>query len=218
MEHKPFVRIASLLCMVTLVIDVAVIGIMGAMVPGYDALKQYISELGSVLNPYAPLVNAWWMVYSIPMLAFAYALYRALGKKRYGWVPPVLLGLYFLGNGILTGIFPCDAGCTGASLSNTMHLVVSGTGIFSSSIAPLVLYAVIRRDPHWAGMKAQILIAGLLLFAGFGAMSYYEGGAMFNGWYGFSGFIQRLNTYIYYAFLFRLALHLYYGRRSAGES
>ncbi len=212
MKRNPiYIRIASIACMLTMTLDVLLVGIMGTAVPGYDPVSQYISELGSPINPYARIVNAWWVVYSIPMLAFAYGLYLTLKNNRYGWLPPVLLGLDFLGNGMLTGIFSCDAGCTGASFSNTMHLVFSGMGIVSSSFTPLALYAVIRNNPRWNRVKTEMLIAGLLLFAGFVAMSYYEAGAIFNGWYGFSGLIQRINMFIYYAFLFRLALHLRYG-------
>lgn len=205
MEPKTLIRAVSLLCMLTLATDAAIIGIIGALVPGYDPASQYISELGSALNPYAAYVNVWWMLYSVPMLAFAYGLYLVLRKNRYGWLPPLLLGLDFLGNGVLTGLFSCDAGCTGTSFSNTMHLIVSGIGVVSSSVSPLVLYQVIRKDSRWQGFRKTLLSVGFLLFTGFVVMSVYEEMAMARGWFGYGGFIQRIDTATYYLFLLLLA-------------
>ena len=193
-------------------LDIFIIIFMGFMTPGYKPLSQYISELGSRINPYAGIVNVWWSFYSLLMVFFAYGLYLAVKKNRYGWIAPFFIVLDSVGNGVLSGLFSCDIGCRGTGISNTLHLVVSAAGSIAATASPLALYFAVHNDMKWKRFSKQLFITGLLIVASFALMGYFEFMVIASSRpFVFSGLVQRIQSSIYYWFIVRVSVQMMRG-------
>lgn len=200
-----FTRIAAYVGLLTILLDVVLIVGMGIITPKYNPLRQYISELGSNINPNAWLINFWWSIYSFLMLTFTYGLYLIIKKNKYGWLGPLLLCLDFIGNGLLSGIFKCDIGCHGSSFSNISHYIFSAIGTIAATFAPLGLYFGIHKDPRWKLFKRRLISLAMILIVSFLIMSYFELFVLFSYSFAFSGMTQRIHTVIYYWFLLQIS-------------
>src|SRR2546427_5305800 len=67
----------------------------GLKYPGYDHLKNAISELGATGAPSATIMNfAGFLPYGVLMVAFALAVHHGIRADAGGWLAPSLLGTY----------------------------------------------------------------------------------------------------------------------------
>ncbi len=139
----------------------------GALIPGYDPLRQAISETFALGAPPVPatLVRASLVVSGVALVAFAWALDRGLpGQGRTG---PVLCAVA----GVLTlavAAVPCTDGCPGAgtTLLDTLHVGIAGTGYLALIATPLVVAGRIRghapRLARWSVALGGLALAGFL--------------------------------------------------------
>jgi hypothetical membrane protein len=76
--------------------------------PGYDHLKNFISELGATGAPAAGVMNfAGFLPYGLLMVAFALAVHRGVRADAGGWLGPSILALYGLAY-VAVAVSPCD--------------------------------------------------------------------------------------------------------------
>lgn len=117
--------------------------IAGAAYPGYDHLRQYISELGATGAATAWAVS--WLVF-VPSGLFIAAgclvaawLTRRSTPGLIGWLLLAWYGLSLSG----AGVYPCDFECARAepSFNALMHDLVGGTGYLAVPIG-IVLVAI----------------------------------------------------------------------------
>jgi len=205
MKKNILFRLFAYIGLFSIITDFFLIVIMGIFVPNYNPIKQYISELGSSINPNAWLINYWWSIYSFLMLTFTYGLYITIKKNKYGWLGPLLLCLDFIGNGLLSGLFKCDIGCHGNSFSNISHYIFSAIGTITATFAPLGLYFGIKKDPRWKLFKRRLILLAIILIVSFLIMAYFELFVLFSYSFAFSGLTQRIHTVIYYWFLLQIS-------------
>lgn len=135
----------------------------GVVWEGYDPARQAISELFAIGSPVAtrlPL-SVGLVGSGVGLVAFGWALEVVLpGRGRAG---PMLAAL----SGLMTAAivaFPCTAGCPGygSSMTDSMHVVVAGTGYVALILAPLaVAQRVHAHEPSFA--RASLLIGGLAM-------------------------------------------------------
>jgi len=190
--------------------DVSLIAVVGYLTPGYDPFTRYISELGAPNNPYSSLINVWWSVYSFFILVFSIGLYTGIARSRWSWVGPLVIAAEALANGILSGVFSCDIGCSGGSFSNDMHRIVSGTGTFISVFIPGLLLLSIMNDGRWKRMRSflvtmQVVMISVAIYPFYGEYILMVHGTT----YRYVGFFHRLYTVAYYISVITPALHLY---------
>jgi uncharacterized membrane protein YhaH (DUF805 family) len=105
------------------------------------------------------------------MLLFCFFAVKHIPKNRRSSIALKGIGLFYGGGTILTGIFPCDAGCNKEMINPSVaQLIHSLSGLFSYTTAPffvimLGLVAVKWKDAGYTGKV--ILLCGFvsLIFA-----------------------------------------------------
>jgi len=209
MKNFSIIRFAAVSAIGALILDIIIIFLLGFITPGYDPIKQYISELGSVFSPYASLINIWWQLYSLPLMLFAYGLYRGIHRSKISWLAPTTIAIESLFNGVFAGFFSCDLGCTGNSFSNTMHLWFSGIGVGISVFIPFILLISVQKDKRWSGLKNFLVVIQILLFIVSFIFFYQEYLSMFFNKSYNAGLFQRTYMVVYYTALLIPAIHLY---------
>jgi len=209
MKKDFIIRFAAVSSIAALFFDVVLIFFLGFLTPNYNPVTQYISELGSSFSPYAPIINLWWQIYSIPMIIFAYGLYLGIKKSKLNWLAPLAIFAESVFNGVLAGYFSCDLGCTGNSFSNTMHIWFSGIGVIISVFIPLCLIISTRKDKNWLSLMGFLVFIQTVLFFAAAIFFYQEYLFMFFGKAYDSGLYQRIYMIVYYIALIVPAAHLY---------
>ena len=128
--------------------------------PGYDHLKNFVSELGAVGAPGAAIMNyAGFLPYGVLMTAFAVALNRGIRPAVGGWLGPIVLGIYGLAY-VAVAMAPCDPGCQSAapSLHHRMHLLLGDLIILTAVLGPFTLYPRMVNDRAWRSLFAVTLV------------------------------------------------------------
>jgi hypothetical protein len=128
--------------------------------PGYDHLKNFISELGATGAPAAGIMNfGGFLVYGLLMMTFAWALHRGIRADSGGWLGPAVLGLYGLAY-VGVALAPCDAGCQAAapSLHHRLHLLLGELVLLTAVASPFTLYARMVNDPEWRSLGTLTLL------------------------------------------------------------
>jgi hypothetical membrane protein len=128
--------------------------------PGYDHLKNFISELGASGSPSAGIMNyAGFLLYGVLMTAFALALHRGIRRDSGGWLGPAILALYGLAY-IGVSLAPCDPGCQSAtpSFHHRLHFLLSDFIVLTAVLGPYALYSRMRKDPAWQSLALMTLV------------------------------------------------------------
>lgn len=131
--------------------------------PGYDQLKNFISELGATGVPAAGVMNfAGFLPYGLMIVAFALAVHRGIRADAGGWLGPMILVVYGLAY-VALSVAPCDPGCQAAtpSLHHRMHFLLGDFIILTAVLGPFTLYARMLKDPAWRSLApATLLLPG----------------------------------------------------------
>ena len=138
----------------------------GTIRPGYSHLTQYISELGErgssteLIMRYAAFVPT-----GLMHMFFAAFLVVAFRGSWPGAIAATLLGLNGLAR-IGAGVFPCDVGCGGAtvSLSQRMHSLSAGVGFFALIVAAVLWGVIFKRYRGLRNLTAYSVGSGAVGF------------------------------------------------------
>jgi hypothetical membrane protein len=110
---------------------------------------QYISELGERGSSTETLMRyAAFEFTGFLYLCFASALMADFRNIRFSRLAACLIALDGLGR-IGAGVFPCDPGCVGLSLSQDLHHFFATVG-FSSGILATIVWGIIFRIQGWS--------------------------------------------------------------------
>jgi hypothetical membrane protein len=131
----------------------------GFIYPGYDQLKNFISELGASGSPSAGIMNFGFLVYGILVVAFALAIHRGIRPDVGGWLGPAILACYGLAY-VGVAMAPCDPGCQAAtpSLHHRLHFLLSDFIFLTAILGPYTLYMRMRKDPAWQSLALLTLL------------------------------------------------------------
>jgi hypothetical membrane protein len=204
-KKSQIIKIGAYTGIITLILDTFIITFLHFFTPNYNWMTQYMSEMGVPENPFSWIFNSWLFLYTPLMIFFVIGLYLSLSANKFGMFGPVLLFLDTLGAGVLSGLFPCAAGCEGTSLSNIFHLISGGISTFAGLLLPIGLYFGIKNDKRWATLKKPLIIYQLVIFLFFIFDSYFELMHLSGQRDPYIGLRQRLYTLIYYSLLFLIA-------------
>lgn len=134
----------------------------GMAYPGYDHLRQYISELGATGAPTGQAVSLAFMASGMLLAAFwliCAVLFREsrLAVAGFGLSALNGLGLFF------GGVFQCDFECSLASPSReaVLHDVFGGVGYLCGIIGVLVVGLAWRNRPERRGLFRLSLLCGI---------------------------------------------------------
>jgi len=132
-----------------------------ALRPGYSHIADSISELTEAGAPNKMLLDAMIGAYHLLFIPFAYGLHLAL--PRGVWLGPALLGVAGLLGLILTGFFPCDAGCEAnpTTIAGKGHGVILAVNVLCVFTGMVAVFWRIRLNPSWRTYARYTLISAL---------------------------------------------------------
>ncbi|MHA1385410.1 MAG: DUF998 domain-containing protein [Candidatus Helarchaeota archaeon] len=185
------------------VLDIIMFYILGVLTPGYNSIIKTISELGEAGAQYATLASIYFIISGIIFILFSIGLYHGIDESNGSWIGPFLLaiegGFDFIGS----GIFPCDVGCAGQTVSGMMHLIVSLIGMVAMTLAPFFIWRSLKKDENWSGYEKLSLIIGVLIIFMLGIfMVSFDTHILV-------GLTQRILYYTYLAWILVLAFRLF---------
>ncbi len=139
------VGLAVLACVALYLITVVVLGLRAQ---GYDHTIQYISELGADGAPDGPIFNAMLIAIGATLLLNGVGYWVALSGRRWGRITAFVIGMFGVGI-VAGGIFSCDPGCAGATLSAKLHGLLGLPTLVSTFVAPFLLAWATVGDDRW---------------------------------------------------------------------
>ncbi|MFP2907793.1 DUF998 domain-containing protein [Pyxidicoccus sp. 3LFB2] len=137
----------------------------GLAYPGYDHLRQYISELGATGADTGQAVSLAFMASGTLLAAFWLMCARLFPKSPlltvgFGLSALNGLGLFF------GGVFRCDFECSLASPSKAamLHELLGGLGYLAGLVGLLVIGLAMRSRPAGRGLFSVALVCGVPAF------------------------------------------------------
>jgi len=122
---------------------------LGALEPGYDPIRQSMSELGDVDAPYAFIMNTLgFPLLGVFLILFAIGVHQNISSAKGSWLGPSMISISgaFL---ILTGLFPCDAGCIDTTVVGGLHSLFATLAALVMIPVPLAIVPRIYLNPAW---------------------------------------------------------------------
>ena len=148
---------------------IVVVLVFGLLRPGYDPIRQYMSELGAVGAPNAIAFIMPEFLLGLMMIAFAFGLHRGISEGQGSKLAPILIvisGVGWIGG----SIFRCDVGCVNESVTGTLHGLIGMFGPLPLLIAPLAILPRLKKDSRWQSYRPFSLIMGALAVSFFCVM------------------------------------------------
>lgn len=182
------IRLGLLCGLLAPLLWLAVIVTAGELRPGFDQIRQYISELGErgssteVFMRYAGFV-ATGCLHLGYALAFHATLTRITDHRRLTLLVAVLIGVNGLGR-IGAGIFSCEPGCIGPDvLTQRLHSWSASIAFLSIAGATLLAAVLFQAGLRWRALALYSLASGGAGLTFLGLMSFGESSRDFIGLY-----------------------------------
>lgn len=138
---------------VAAVVNTLLIIILDVITPGYNSIRQYVSEFGIIPGMTSVIVSVWWICFGLLLVLFAISLNRSIAKSgRAYWLGPLLIALYGLLDSVGSSIFPIDPPGAPETFSGIIHTLVSFLGVTAIIFSPLPLILRIKNDPNWKSL------------------------------------------------------------------
>ena len=141
------------------------ITVLGALEPGFSHRTSLMSVLGGVPGVRGTLFNVGVAATGSLVIAFGVGLGRQLhtsGPARAGVGLLLVGGLGMIG----AGLFHCNEGCRNilaeSDLVGRLHIVTSLLAGMGTGLAPLFLWAAMRRSARWTRTAGPTLVAAIL--------------------------------------------------------
>lgn len=186
--------------------------ILGALLPGYDPIRQTISEIGETGSPFQRIFQITLIVIAVCFLVFSYGIYRFASFRHVSALPAIALG--FIG---LT-----DLGTAAFVAGHPLHNVF-GISKTLGLLAPMLLaitwpsapdLRIVRRVSGLAGILVLISVA-LNLVPAFVSLQWAQDHLL---WVvELYGLIQR-TLFIFFAWVVFLAIVLFQHAASANQT
>jgi len=180
--------------------------ILGLLFPGYDQVRDFISELGATDSPVMFYANVMFHVVGICFTAFGLGLFRLIKghwSGRFGAVVFMIAGLFFTA----IGLFPCPPGCEDASL-RVMHDIASEGSMYIALLGIIftAFYGVKEGIFSKKGTDWKWLVFVLAVALIFGSLGYtYPTLDQTN----YGGLVQKAMLFTGFGFMAVMAFHFY---------
>lgn len=150
---------------VALFVIAAVVGAL--IIPGYSQLSQYLSESYAIDTKYGIYLRLFGYIPSgLLILLFCFLARKHLPKSRAASIALKGIGLFYGGGTLLTGIFPCDAGCNKEMIDPSIaQLIHSLSGLVTYLTVPFLVLLLGITAFKWKepkGVGSIITLCGLL--------------------------------------------------------
>lgn len=200
-------KLSWILLLIAITFDFIVAYILALFYPGYSHTKQVMSVLGNPKSPVAVFYNIWLVILGILICISAINLYNTYSvvSKGYALAGTIILIIFGIGAGILSGIFSVSETKQLETVSSKIHGIGAGIGFLVLTFIPLIVGVLFfKQGDSIIGIISIIFfILSIVLFALF-IMSEKE--AFQQSIIGFSGLWQRLLLASMYIPLLLIAL------------
>lgn len=164
-------RLAFGLLLVGELIQLATVLVGGAVYPGYDHARQYISELGASGAVTGPAVS-WWGFVPSGLFITAFCLIAAWLRRSNALAVAACLMLAWYGLSLSgAGVYPCAFECARSEVAfdAMMHDLVGGTGYLTGVLGVALAALAIRPgDAGW--LRPLGLVCAAVAATGFAAI------------------------------------------------
>jgi hypothetical membrane protein len=150
-------------------LDVLINLLVAAQQPGYDFVRDYVSDLAALGRPYSEVLCVWWALFPLQFGPFAVAVAAGLRGHRLARIPPTLLALFAVFMG-LCGVFRFDPSSPEHTVSSQLHVTCAILASLALLPSPFFLWLATRRDTPWRDfhrfslcLQAAGLVAGFFL-------------------------------------------------------
>lgn len=139
----------------------------GVLHPGYDHVRQAISELTASQAPYRVPLAALYVGYNVLLTGFAVAVARAWPRSRLLRVAVVLFAVAAVsGIGQVT-VFPQDSTGAPATATGAGHVVLAGISALLAVVCAVMYGVAFRRMRWWPQVSVpSFVVAAFLLVIG----------------------------------------------------
>jgi hypothetical protein len=136
------------------------------LIPGFSQASQFLSESYAIDTKYGIYLRLLGYIPSgLLMLIFCFSAVSHLPKNTATSVALKGIGLFYGGGTILTGIFPCDAGCNKELIDpSAAQLIHSVSGLFTYTTVPFFVIMLGFAAVKWKNSGST---GKLILFCGF---------------------------------------------------
>jgi hypothetical membrane protein len=156
-------RLTAILGFAYVVVIAAVIMIGPLVYPGYDSLRQHISEMGATGAPHGSAVSALFIGSSVLLIAFWLGCLKALPFSALRASGLILLAAN--GAGLLgAGVYPCDFECAriDPSAAQQLHDLFGGVGYLGGVLGLFALAAGLRGLEGWSRLFPLVMICAVV--------------------------------------------------------
>ncbi len=171
---------------------------------GYSSASQSVSELIAIDAPSRPLLVPLFLAYAMLVFAFGLGVWRSAGRKRALRIVAVLVVAKEVLGSVVTLFAPIHLRGVEGTLSDTMHLVLTGVGVF------LCMFPAIGFSAAAFGRRFRVYSIGtMLVFLVFGILASADAPLVAaNLPTPFTGVLQRINIFGYMLWVVVLAITL----------
>ena len=202
-----FVILSFLICIAACIGDILVSSILGSYYPGYNHLRDTLSQMGSDISPVAQMMSIWWIVLGSMFVFLGISFGKSFFKpNKYVTIASWLIVFYGIGESICSGVFPVNYNENGFDLISLLHIILSGLGVLSIMILPLVLQRIFTKKdfPSFYRYSYLAVALGLLFISLFSLAKSIDNPQNFFVQY--KGLWQRLLSLNFYCYLISLVI------------
>jgi Protein of unknown function (DUF998) len=137
------------------------------LIPGFSQVSQYLSESYAIDTKYGLYLRLIGYIPSgILMIIFCFSAVKHLPKSKLVSFALKGIGIFYGGGTILTGIFPCDAGCNKEMIDPSVaQFIHSITGLFTYVTVPffvLMLGLALQKQINTKSTGGLIILCGII--------------------------------------------------------
>lgn len=137
----------------------------GMQIEGYSHLSQFISESYAVGTPNAAYLQYFFMGSGLLLAIFAFVIPMVLPKSNFIRICFLLFGIFYGLGTVVTGFFPCDAGCIPDPVNPSISQFIHNTsGFLTYSVVPFCLIGLGLLFRKWPYLKKLVVPS---MFCGF---------------------------------------------------
>ena len=160
-QNDSLTRLLAICGTVGPILFIVAILVFGLLRPGYDPIRQYMSELGETGAPNAIEYNMPAFLLGALTIAIAFGLHRGIGEGKGSKLAPILIAVGGVG-WVGASFFHCDPGCVNESVTGKLHDLTGIIAVPPLIIAPLAILPRLKQDNRWQSYRPFSRIVGAL--------------------------------------------------------
>jgi len=178
---------------------------------GYSAKDQAISELSAFGSPVRPLMVTAILIHGVLLVLFGIGILRVADRRSVRWLGCLLLAIGAVGFPTHT-VWPMSSRGMATGFNDTMHIALS------AAFSLFVVVAIALSAVAYRGWFRRYALTTIVVILGFGMAAALAIRGIEQNNTPWAGGFERVNAYVYFAWLVALAVILMRRRLAASET